>query len=254
MIKYLIQFKLNQTVIRFRRMLLFAILIFPYAKALAQPSGIGIVNLMDSILIYKHVGLTGFKDKLDTFGCQLNCKKYIDQELTRILSSRYTISLISMPFSLISPNGNINISLNDNKEAQTWITHLKNQFDFIIFVETGEQDDIMDPKKQKLRSTGLYSRGNPGKSWVAVFNTTRFTAIRTSNLEIVNYDLSGMDYLLPINNYQFSKQDLLIDPEMLPLIRSELIRLIDYKLEFFLTDSYIMPEAEYNKLKPVETE
>jgi hypothetical protein len=209
---------------------------------------------MDSALIYKHVGLTGFKDKLDTFDCQLNSKKYIDQELTRILSARYTVSFISMPPALISPNGNIIHSLNGNKEVQTWISRLKNQLDFIIFVETGEQDDIMDPKKQKLRSTGLYSRGNPGKSWVAVLNTTSFTAIRTSNLEIVNYDLSGMDYLLPINNYQFSRQGLLIDPEMLSLIRSELIRLIDYKLEFFLTDSYIMPEAEYNKLKPVETE
>jgi len=254
MIKYLNEYKLKQTLIRFSIPIFLVILLFPCEKACAQTSRIGIVNLLDSALVYKHIGLTGFKDKLDTFDCQFNCKKYIDKELTRILSSRYTISLISIPGSLISPNGNITISLNDNKEAQTWITRLKNQFDFIIFVETGEQDDIMDPKKQKLRSTGLYSRGNPGKSWVAVFNTTRYTAIRTSNLEIVNYDLSSMDYLLPINNYQFSKQDLLIDPGMLPLIRSELIRLIDYKLEFFLTDSYIMPNAEYNKLKPVKTE
>ena len=129
------------------------------------------------------------------------------------------------------------------------MARLKDQYDFVIFVETGEQVDIMDPNKQKLCSAGLYSRGNPGKSWVAVFNTNSFTAIRTSNLEIVNYDLSAMDYLLPINNYQFSKKDLLIAPEMIPLIRSELMKLIDYKLEFFLTDSYIMPDADYNNLK-----
>lgn len=244
MIKYFNELRVKQTIIRTCICIFLFILLGPFEKALAKPSGIGVVNLLDSALIYKHIGLTGFKDKVDTFDCQFNCKKHIDQELTRILSTKYTISFISMPGSLISSSHDINNSLHQNEAIQKWINSLKNQFDFIIFVETGEQVDIMDPKKQKLSSTGLYSRVVQGKNWVAVFNTTSLTAIRTSNLEIINYDLSGMDYLLPVNNYQFSKQDLLIDPEMLPLIRSELIRLIDYKLEFFLTDSYIMPEAE----------
>jgi len=152
-----------------------------------------------------------------------------------------------MPNSLFQPNGDISNLLKNNKDATSWITSLKDQFDFVIFIETGEEIDLMDVKKQKLRSTGLYTRGNPAKSWVAVFSTCRFTAIRTSNTEAVNYDLSGMEYLLPITDYQFSRQNLLIDPEMLPLIRTSLIKLIDYKLEFFLTDSYLMPDGDYKK-------
>ena len=229
-------------------------LIVSCEKSFAQNSRVAIVNLADSNLIYKHIGLTGFKDKSDTFNCRFNCKQYIDQELTRILSSRYTVSYLSIPNSLFQPNGDISNLLKNSKDAASWVTSLKDQFDFVIFIETGEEVDLMDAKKQKLRSSGLYTRGNPAKSWVAVFNTSRFTAIRTSNTEAVNYDLSGMEYLLPITDYQFSRQNLLIDPEMLPLIKTYLIRLIDYKLEFFLTDSYIMPDAEYNNLKPVKTE
>ena len=54
--------------------------------------------------------------------------------------------------------------------------------------------------------------------------------------------------------YQFSKDNVLIDPEMLPIIKTSLIKLIDYKLEFFLTYSYIMPDGDYNKLKLLKTD
>jgi len=247
--KYCIEFKLKKTIINFCGLVFFIFLFVSVKASFAQSSRIAIVNVVDSNLIYKHVGYTIFKDKADTFDCQFNSKKYIDQELTRLLSSRYIVSILSIPTSLVSLNGNINDALIGNNEVGTWINSLKNQYDFVIFVETGEQDDLMDAKKQKLRSSGFYSRGNPSKSWVAVFSTCRFTAIRPSNLEAVNYDLSGMESLLPITDYQFSRQNLLIDPEMLPLIRTALIKLIDYKLEYFLTDSYLLPDGDYNSLK-----
>ena len=249
MINYLNKLNLKQTLICVYKLSILILLIVLSEKSFAQLSRIAIVNLADSNLIYKHVGLTGFKDKSDTFDCQFNCKQYIEQELERILAARYTVSLVSIPNSLIQLNGNISNLLKSNKDAASWITNLKDQFDFVIFIETGEETDLMDAKKQKLRSCGLYTRGNPAKSWVAVYNTSRFTAIRPSNLDAVNYDLSGMEYLLPITDYQFSRQNLLIDPEMLPLIKTWLIKLIDYKLEFFLTDSYLMPEGDYSRIK-----
>lgn len=112
----------------------------------------------------------------------------------------------------------------------------------------------MDAKKQKLRSCGLYTRGNPAKSWVAVFSTTRITAIRTANLDVLDYDWKGMDYLLPMSDYQYSRQNLLIDPEMIPVIRAALVKLLDYKLEYFLTNSYLLPNVEYDKLKLQKSE
>jgi hypothetical protein len=154
-----------------------------------------------------------------------------------------------MPFSLLSPNGSIYNSTEIKKEIQSWISNLKNQFDFVIFIETGELEDAMDPRKQKLKASGLYSRGDPTKSWVAVFSTIKFTLIRTSNSEIIDYDWSGMEYLLPLKEYQFSREDLLIDPDMLPIIKTELAKLIDYKMEYFLANSFLVDIDNYDSLK-----
>jgi hypothetical protein len=249
MIRYLIKFKLKHASIHFCKLTFIVFLIFLSDKTFAQNSRLAIINLADSNLLYKHIGLTAFKDKVDTFDCQFNSNKYIEQELTRILSFRYSVSLLPVPDKLLSSNGSIYNSTDLNNEVKLWISSVKNKYDFVIFVETGEQDDIMDTKKQKLRSDGLYSRGNPAKSWVAVFSTTRFTLIRTSNAEVIDYDWSGMDYMLPLTDYQFSRNGLLIDPDMLPFVKDELVKLLDYKLEYFLINSFLMPDGDYKSLK-----
>ena len=255
MYKYFLKLKLKQTLNRCCTLAVLVFLLFQGEKTIAQqPSRVAIVNLADSNLIYKHVGFASFKDKADTFDCQFNCIKYFEQELTRVLSTRYTVSLIQAPDKLIPANGNISNLLNNTNDVKSWISELKNQYEFVIFLETGEEDDLMDTKKQKLRSCGLYTRGNPAKSWVAVFSTTRITAIRTANLDVLDYDWKEMDYLLPMSDYQFSRQNLLIDPEMIPVIRAALVKLLDYKLEYFLTNSYLLPNVEYDKLKLQKSE
>jgi len=181
--KYFKEFNLKRSFICYCK-LSFLFFLFLFSKnTSAQLSRIAIVNLVDSNLIYKHVGLSGFKDRTDTFNCLFNCKEYIEEELTRILSSKYTVSLLSIPYPLLTPNGSIYNQTDIKKEVYSWISGLKNKYDFVLCIEAGEQDDIMDPKKQKIKSSGLYSRGNPPDSWVAVFATTRFSLIRTSNQE-----------------------------------------------------------------------
>lgn len=238
--KYTGELHLKQTFIDSCKLTLLVFLLFAGEKTFAQLSRIAIVNLADSNLIYKHVGFTGFKDKCDTFDCQFNSKQFIDKELTRLLSARYAVSLITIPNSLLSPNGSIYLNLDIKKEVSLWISGLRNQFDYIIFVETGEKEDLMDSKKQKLNSSGLYSRGNMANSWVAVYSTMQFALIRTSDSQILDYDNNEMDYILPIKEYQFSRDNVLIDQEMLPVIKSELIKLLDYKMEYFLTNSFLM--------------
>jgi hypothetical protein len=254
MIKYLIEFKLIQFSVRFCKLTFIVFIISLGFKTFAQNSSVAIINLADSNLLYKHIGLSGFKDKIDTIDCRFNSRRYIDKELTRILSFRYSVSLPTIPNNLLSSNGSIYNSLDINNEVKLWISSVQNKYDFVIFVETGEQDDIMDTKKQKIRSSGLYSRGNPTKSWVAVFSTTRFTLVRTSNSEVVDYDWSGMDYILPLTDYQFSRNDLLIDPEMISHVKDELIKLIDYKLEYFLVNTFLMPDGDYKNLKTQKTD
>lgn len=252
--KYSDVFNLKLSCSRFCEFIGLIFLLFFVENTIAQNSRVAVINRADSNLVYKHIGFTEFQDKTDTFDCQFNCKKYIDQELTRILSTRYTVSFISVPNSLLAPNESAGNLLNSNKEIKSWITNLKQDFDFVIFVETGELDDIMETKKQKLRSGGLYSRGNSSNSWVAVFSTINFTALRPSNSEVIDYDWSGMDYLLPISEFQFPRQNLLIDPDMLPVIKTALIKLLDYKLEYFLTNSFLVPNVEYDKLKLMKPE
>lgn len=237
---YLNKVSLQKAPIRICKLTLLIILLFPGAKNFAQLSRIAVVNLSDSNLIYKHIGFKGIKDKADTFNCQLNCKKYIDNELTRLLSARYSVNLITMPASLLSPNGSIYLSSDINKEVSSWISGFKNQYDYIVFVETGEKNDLMDSKKQKLHGSGLYSRGNPPNSWAAVYSTIMFSLVRTADSQNLDYESSGMDYILPLKEYQFSRDNVLIDQDMLPLIKAELIKLFDYKMEYFLTNSFLM--------------
>ena len=247
--KYFKEFSLNQSFIRFSKLSFLAFFFLSSEQTAAQLSRIAIVNLVDSNLIYKHVGLSGFKDKADTFNCRFNCKEYLGKELARILSSKYTVSFLSIPDKLLTPNGSIYNPTDIKKEVNSWVSGLKNKYDFVIFVEAGEQDDFMDPKKQKIKSSGLYSRGNPPDGWVAVYTTTRFSLIRTSNQENLDYDWAAMDYILPVKNYDFPREDVLIDPEMLTLIRKELIKLFDYKLEYFMTNSFLISGDDYEHLK-----
>lgn len=245
---------MKQSIISFCKLALVISLLVLGEKSFAQRSRIAIVNIADSNVLYKHVGLAMFKDKTDTIYCQFSCKKYIDHELTKILSSRYSVNVIPLPDNLAIQFGNISNSSDVNNDVKTWIGSLKKQYDFVVFVETGEQDDILDAKKQKLRSCGLYTRGNASKSWVAVYSTTRFTLIRTSNSEAVEYGYTGMDYLLPLNDYLFSRDNLMIDPEMLPIIKAGLIKLLDYKLGYFLTNSFLIPDDDNESLKLLKTE
>jgi hypothetical protein len=240
MINFLNNLNLKQMLFRTWRLALFVFLLFQSEKSFAQLSRIAVVNLADSSLVYKHIGFPGFKDNTDTFNCSFNCIEYLDKEITRLLSIRYSVTLITIPPSLLASNGSIYASLDIKKEVTSWIAGFKDQYDYIVFIETGEKDDLLDSKKQKLHGSGLYSRGNPPNSWVAVFSTIRFSLVRTSDAKNLDYESSGMDYIFPIKEYQFSRDDVLIDPEMLPVIKAELSKLLDYKMEYFLTNSFLM--------------
>ena len=232
----------------------FILLLVSSEKVFSQLSRIAIINLVDTTLIYQHIGFTMFTNNVDTFDCKFNCKKYIDNELSRFLSSKYNVSIITIPDSLISSNRSVYNAWGIKKEVKLWISNLKDDYDIVIFVEAGEQADYMNQTNQILKSSGLYSRGNPIKSWVAVYSTTKFIPLRTSNLKTLDYGLGGMKYLERIKKYKFPEEKILIDPEMLPIIKTELENLLAYKIEYFLTKSFLLPQDAYNKLKIIKVE
>lgn len=240
---------MKHTFNRISQLIIFILLLSSSEKSFSQLSRIAIINLVDTTLLYHHIGFTMFTNKIDTFDCKFNCKKYIDNELSRFLSSKYSLSFITITDSLISSNGSIYNAWGIKKEVKLWLSNLKDDYEIVIFVESGEQADYMNQTNQILKSSGLYSRGNPIKSWAAVYSTVKFIPLRTSSLKTLDYGLSGMKYLERIKNYKFPEEKILIKPEMLPIIKTDLENLLAYKIEYFLTKSFLLPQDAYDKLK-----
>lgn len=234
-------------------------LLVPTVNIYAQLPTIAIINLSDSTLIHKHLGVTVFTNSTDTFDLQFNCKKYVDQKLIQFLSSKYTVSFITIPDTLLSKNKSIYNSWGLKKTVKSWLASLKDKYEFVIYIEScrpdaGIQRGGMFLTNQTFYSSGLYSRGNPIKSSAAAYSTILFLAFRTSNQEELEYYPGMKSSTQPIKGYKFSKERMSIDPEMLPLIKTELVKLLDYKAEHFLTGTYLVPKDAYEALKLSKTE
>lgn len=221
-------------------------LFMPTFNTFGQLSRIAIINHVDSTLIHVHIGTTIFTNKTDTFKCNFNCRTYIENELPRFLSSKYTVSLINTPDSITSKNGSIYNFLGINKSAKSWIESLKDQYDFIIYVESSGAN-ISD---KTILSSGIYSRGFS----FYIYSTIYFTALKPGDFKKLDYKSDGMKFYKDVKDHNLFKKKAVVDPDIFPFVRSELIKLIDYKLEYFLTHSYLLPKDSYDKIKALKTE
>jgi hypothetical protein len=229
-------------------------LIISSTNTFGQLSKIAVVNIMDTTLFHIHYGTTIFTNKIDTFHCDFNCKKYVKRELLRFLSLKNEVSEINIPDSILAKNGSINDFWGVKKTVKQWISTYKDQFDIIIFVESSKQESSPYPGNHKLLASGLYSQGNPIKSWAAVYSTTIFRAFSTANSKMIDYDPGYLVNFEILKEYKFSKDKIIIDPEMLPLIKTQLVKILDDELENFLTNSLIVPKNIYDNMKSLKTE
>jgi len=236
------------------KFVLVVFLIASTTTTFGQLSKIAVVNLMDTTLYHIHYGTTIFTNKIDTFDCQFNCKKYVEQEIPRFLSSKYEVSVINIPDSILSKNGSIYDFWGLKKAVKTWISTYKDKFDIIIYVESSKQFTSGYPGNHKLLSSGLYSQGNPIKSWAAVYSSTTFQAFRTSDSETIDYYSAYKLHFKVLKEYKFSKDRIVIDPEMLPFIKTRLKEMLDVELENFLTKTFIVSKDDYDNVKLVKTE
>ena len=236
------------------KLVLVVLLILPVSNTFAQLTRIAVVNIMDTTLVHIHLGTTIFTNKTDTFDLQFNCKKYIEQELPRFLSSKYEVSVINIPDSILSKNGSIYDFWGIKKEIKSWISSYKDKYDLIIYVESSKGQTSGYPANHKLLSSGLYSQGNPIRSWAAVYSTMSFTAFYTSNAKTIDYNTGYMLNFKTLKNFKFSKDKITIEPEMIPLIKAQLKKILDDVLENFLTNSYIVPKDAYDSVKSLKTE
>jgi len=143
------------------------------------------------------------------------------------------------------------------KTTKIWLASLKDKFEFVIFIlsnSPGGMTGGMFMTNQAFYSSGLYTRGNPIKTGVATYSTIQFIIFRTSNSENLEYFAGMKAGTSPIKGYKFSKDIMTIDPEMLPFIKTELVKQLDYKIENFLTGTFLVPQDAYDALKLSKTE
>jgi hypothetical protein len=223
------------------------------AKTFAQLPNIAIINMVDSTIIHKHLGLTMFTNKVDTFNLKFNCQKYIDQELTKFLSPKYTVSFITIPDTLLFKCRSIFGFWGLKKTFKPWLASLKDKYDFVIYVEPCRPGGgIQGPTfqtNQTFWGSGLYSHGNPIKSSAFVYSSIVFFVYRTSNQVELEYYAGYKSSISQIKGYKFSDDRMSIDPEMLPVIKTGLVKLLDDKIEMFLTRSFLVPKDVYDEIK-----
>ena len=243
--------KINILICKF---LIICFLCFTTTNSFAQMTKIAVVNIMDTTLLHIHLGTTIFTNKTDTFSCQFNCKNYVEQQLLQFLSSKYTVSEISIPDTVLSKKGSIYDFWGLKKSVKNWVISLKDQYDVIIYVESSKTMTAGYPTNKPLISSGLFSQGNPIKSWASAFSTVSFTAFKTPDAQRIEYGTGFIKPLKPIKGYKFSQDKISIDPEMIPIVKTELKTRLDEVIESFLTTSFIVPQDAYDNVKSTKSE
>ena len=239
---------MNRTNSLFCKILLGLILLFPTFKSHAQHPRVAIINVSDTTLFHKHLGVTPLTNKMDTLDLHFDCTQYVNRELTRYLSPGHRVIFITTPDTLLSKNKSLNGAMGLKKKVKTWLASLKDKYEFVIYIQT-------DPSGGGLKGAGgLFTHGNPIKMQVSTFSTISFTAFSTSNQEIMEYFPGLESDNFPIKAYKFTKDIMTIDPEMIPYLKSELMKHLDYKIENFLTDTSLVPKEVFDKIKLSKTE
>ena len=223
-------------------------------NSFAQKTKIAVVNIMDTTLLHIHLGTTIFSNKADTFNCQFNCKKYVEQQILYFLSSNYTVSEISIPDSVLSKKRSLYDFFGLKKSVKSWVMSLKDKYDIVIYIESSKNITTGYPSEKPLISSGLFSQGNVIKSWASAFSTISFTAFKTPDASVIECAGYYVDRFKKIKEYKFSQDKISIDPEMIPVVRAELIARLDKEIERFLTISSILPRETFNRVKSTKSE
>jgi|GEM_PF-1317665 hypothetical protein len=201
-----------------------------------QKTKVAIVNIIDTTLIHIHNGFTIFENKQDTFGCQLNIKQYVEDELLRLLSPKYSVSLVKIPDSYIK-NRSIYNFFGVKKAVKSWILSLKGQFDYIILLEANSIKPYNS--NQVFPSSGLFTRGVLSKKGASVYSSLTFTAYNISTFTPFDFWSTDMSHFAQVPDFKFADDKMRINNEMYPIIRTALTNLLDSKIELFLNRSFL---------------
>jgi len=235
-----------------RKILVVPLLFLFLHTAGAQPV-LAIINLMDSVLLHVNIGTTVFANSTAGFDCQFNPKEYVDREMERFLSGKFS------PVFVIIEDSPVEIA--DEKHVdeiyedvypekinyKAWVKEHRNEYNYVVFIENRPWTDPL--LNIQLQSNGLFTSGNFIKPWAKVYSTVYITAYSTKTLKTLYFDKSTWYYTRTIKDYVFPEEKAKIDPGMVQVIRDHLKGLIDSRMEHFLVGTGLLSRDEFHKVK-----
>lgn len=214
----------------------------------AQNQRIAIVSIEDTTIVHQHVGTTIVGNFTDTLTLDIAVKQHIENQLKKYLSRNYAVSIINLPDSVTSSSKGIYSKWGGLKsEAKSWLTVMKEQYDFVIFV-----NNTNIPREMNLlvpqNTSGFYTRGRTS----AFYTTISFVPYRTSTLQKIEYYELGGKLLTPIKDFNLPEDKRTFTPEMLSTLKDGIIKHLDSRVEYFLVKTYFAAQNLIDEIKASE--
>lgn len=228
---------------------LFLILISTASLTLFAQPKMAIVNLMDSSLFHVNVGVTVFSNTMGEFSCGLNTKQHVNQNLLRLLSTKFTVEFISPEVKpVVEEDDEVYASyLPEKMNYKDWVKEHGSEYTYVIFVEN---KTWTDPSLNiPLSSNGLLTSKSAISDWAKVYSTVYFTGYHCPSSKKLRHDKSTWFYTRTIEDYKFMEENTLIAAEMLPVIHNKLVQLMDDRTEHFLIGTNLLSRLEVDNLR-----
>jgi hypothetical protein len=216
------------------------------AYSSAQTSKVAIVSLADTTVVHQHVGMTIFANFTDTLHLDIAVKQCINGYLKKYLSNKYEVNIIDqLPDSVFSAGKGI---FGDwtrlRKEVRKWLTGIKDQYDFVIFI-----DNISVPREMNLlipdNTSGIYTRGKRA----AFYTTITLVLYRTSDLQELEYYYLGGKFIKQIENFKIPEDKKTFTPEISLFLKDGMIKYLESRVEYFLSKTYLIPQNQIDEIK-----
>lgn len=216
------------------------------AYSSAQTSKVAIISLADTTIVHQHVGTTIFANFTDTLHLDIAMKQCINGYLKKYLTAKYEVSIIEqLPDSVFSARKGIFGDWTGlRKEVRKWLASVKDQYDFVIFI-----DNISVPREMNLlipdNTSGIYTRGKR----VAFYTTVTPVLYRTSDLRELEYYYLGGKFVRQIENFKIPEDKKTFTTEMSLQIKEGMIKYIESRVEYFLSKTYLIPQNQIDEMK-----
>lgn len=215
--------------------LLFLMLLPAFVKG--QTKKILIVPMADTSLVTCRVGLTVFSNKADSLPLDLALGKFIENKLVNYLTGTYSVSIEYPPAEIAKkPYG----AFGKTKEFKKWLEDHQAGTDVVILIHNIDIRNILMDAPIPNSTSGFYSRGRSH----GVFTSISFQAYTTHNNRVLEYYEQNKAFV-NLKDFKMPKDKGDFDQASLEVIRSEMCKLQDNRIKYFLSKTYLMPELDH---------